>query len=219
MALTTGINITYSSAFRALPQKAIPLGSPSTVYEPIQQSLDNAGHVFRTFFQYVMPVGWGWASATNYDILYLASVGGNYANPVPNTVNPGYRLSQVGIRSSGNAGNAIPIFIGFATANNIFNVNTNTSGYLGGGTLAAGTVAVAGTIAGPTGSTFIQSANTAECDAVPTGNLFNNVLQLPVLNTADTLVLCATTAGALASSTQITIDGWVEYYLTGPTGF
>ncbi len=219
MALTTGINQVYSSAYKALPQKAIPLGSPSTVYEPIQQSLNEAGMVFITYFQYTIPVGFGWASTTNYDVLNLCPVGGNYPNTLPNTVNPGYRVKRLAIRSSANAGGTVPVFIGFASANNIFNANANTTAYLGGGTLTAGTIALAGTISGPTGSTFIQSANQALADVVPTGNVFNNTDTVPILNTADTLVLCATTAGAVATTTACTLTGYLEYYLTGPTGF
>lgn len=219
MALTSGINQLYSSAYKALPQKAIPLGSPSTVYEPINQSLNEAGMLFRTFFQVTLPIGYGWASTTNYDVVNLCPVGGNYSNAAANTVNPGYRISQLCLRNSANAGNTIPIFVGFATANNIFNVNANTTAYLGGGTLTAGSIAPVGTISGPTGSTFIQSANTGLVAPVPTGNLFNNSLTVTVLNAPDTLVLCSTTAGALASSTATTIDGYLEYYLTGPTGY
>ena len=219
MALTTGINQVYSSAYKALPQKAIPLGTPSSVYEPIQQTLNEAGNMFRTFFQVTLPIGFGWASATNYDIVNLCAVGGNFPNTAGNTVNPGFRISQLCLRSSANAGNTIPVIVGYASANNIFNPNANTSAYLGGGTMTAGTILSVGTLSGPTGSTFIQSANTGVVAPVPTGNLFNNSLTVTVLNAADTLVLCPTTAGALASSTACTIDGYLEYYLTGPTGF
>lgn len=220
MALTTGINIVYSSAFRALPQKAIPLGTPSSVYEPLTQSLNEAGQVFRQFFQYTIPVGFGWASATNYDVLYLATLGANYSQASPaNTVSNGLRISRVVLRNGTNTGGPVPALVGYASANNLFNPSANTTAYLGGASLVGNTsILVMGTETVTAGSTFLASANTALCDAVPTGNLVQNNLQLPVITTQDTLILCST-AAVIATTTASVLDGYVDYYMTGPTGF
>ena len=216
MALTTGINQIFSSTFRSLPQKQLQGATPPSSYESVAPYDTKAGNTFVVYFEAIVPVGFGWASATNYDVLNLCTVGGNAPNFGNTTVNPGYRLRRLAIQSSGNAGGTVPIHIGFATANNLFNVNANTSGYLGGG---AGTGTYCAGTTGGAGSTFLQSANMAVTDDVPTGNLFQVVINTPTLNAQDMLILVPTTAGAVATTTLVTLKGRLEYFLTGPVGY
>jgi hypothetical protein len=210
MATTTGIQAYYSSAFKVLPQKAIPLGTPSSVYEPLTQTLNEAGTEFIQYFSATIPVGFGWASTTNFDYLNIASLGGNYSNSANNTVVPGLRIKRMVMRCSAAAGNTVLSYVGFAVNNNL----VGTGSALQGG-------AVSGTpIAGVTGS-FLSgaNANVMVCDVVPSGTgVVASDLVLPVLTTADTLVL-APIAAVNLTTTITTLTGYVEYYLTGPTGF
>lgn len=211
MATTTGIQAYYSSAYRVLPQKAVPLGTASTVYEPLTQSLNEAGSAFIQYFNFTVPVGFGWATTTNFDYLNLMDIGANYtqANPA-STVVQGMRIKRFVMRCSAAAGNTLLTYIGFKTGNNL----VGTASALQGG-------AVSGSpIAGVTGS-VLSGANTvtAVCDMVPSGTgIIASDIVLPVLVTGDTLVL-APIAVVNLTTTLTTITGYLEYYLTGPVGF
>ena len=215
MATTSGIAQYYSSAFKALPQKALPLGTPSSVYEPIQQGTVEAGQAFVQYFQAVIPVGFGWASATNYDYLNLVSIGGNFPNATGNTVVPGFRLDYFTISCSGNAGGTLLTLIGFGTGNTL-TTNAAGSSYLGGGSIT-GTPIVAAT------GVTLQSANIAEASGATVGGTSTGYTALQsinpaVLTAADTLVLVPK-ATANQTTTLQTVSGWVRYYLTSPTGY
>lgn len=218
MALTTGINQVYSSTYRNLPQKALPLGTPSAVYESVMPYDTKAANTFVSYFEYIMPIGFGWATTTNYDVLNIGLVGGNAPNFGNQIVNPGYRLRKVTIQCSGNSGLATGCYIGFATANNLFNPNANTSAYLG---TANTTGVIAGTLVGGvpgTPSTFLASANLGTSDDVPSSASWGVVINTPSLNAQDTLILCPA-AVAQQTTTLVTLKGRVEFYLTGPTGY
>jgi len=210
MATTTGIQAYYSSAYRVLPQKAVPLGTASTVYESVAQSLNEAGQAFIQYFNFTIPVGFGWASTTNFDYLNICDLGANYTQSSPaTTVVQGLRIKRFVLRASADAGNTLLTYIGFKTGNNL----VGTGSALQGG-------AVSGSpIAGVTGSVLSAAAVNAVCDVVPSGTgVIASDIVLPVLVTSDTLVL-APKAAVNLTTTLSTITGYVEYYLTGPVGF
>lgn len=210
MATTTGIQAYYSSAYKVLPQKAVPLGTASAVYEPLTQSLNEAGMVFHQDFTFTIPVGFGWASTTNFDYLNICDLGAAYTQSNPaTTVVQGLRIRRFVLRASADAGNTLLTYIGFKIGNNL--VGTNSA--LQGG-------AVSGSpIAGVTGSVLSAAAVNAVCDVVPSGTgVIASDIVLPVLVTSDTLVL-APKAAVNLTTTASTITGYVEYYLTGPVGF
>lgn len=211
MATTTGIANYYSSAYKALPQKAIPLGTPSTVYEPLGQNAVEAGQAFTQYFQATIPVGFGWASTTNFDVMNITGLGANFTQNTPaNTVVQGIRIKRMVLRSSANAGNTVLTYVGYAVGNNL----VGTGSALQGG-------AVSGTpIAGVTGSFLTgANANVMVCDAVPSGTgVVANDLVLPILITSDTLVI-APIAAVNLTTTLTNLTGYVEFYITGPTGF
>lgn len=210
MATTTGIQAYYSSAYKQLPQKAVPLGTASTVYEALAPSMDEAGQARIAYFQFTVPVGFGWATTTNFDYLNICDIGANYSQSSPaSTVVQGIRVKRFVLRSSANAGNTLLTYIGFKTNNNL----VGTGSALQGG-------AVSGSpIAGVTGSVLSAAAVNAVCDVVPSGTgVIASDIVLPVLTTADTLVL-APIAVANLTTTLTTITGYFEYYLTGPVGF
>lgn len=213
MALTTGINYIYSSLYRALPQKAVPLGTPSTVYEYIGPTPANAALPIVMYFSATIPVGFGWASTTNFDVLKICDIGGNFGQGSPaNTVVSGLRLREASLRCSGNVGNTMVSTLGYALSNNIAPISTS-----GTGSLLQGGAVVGVPIA--TASAFLQSANTAQSDPIPTGSNFVNSLTIsPIVVQNDALVLVPTNA-VNATTTQQTVDGWVEFWITAPTGF
>lgn len=210
MATTTGIQAYYTSAYRVLPQKAVPLGTASTVYEPLTQTLNEAGSAFIQYFNFTIPVGFGWATTTNFDYLNICDLGANFTQSNPaTTVVQGLRIKRFVLRASADAGNTLLTYVGFKTGNNL----VGTGSALQGG-------AVSGSpIAGVTGSILSAAAVNAVSDVVPSGTgVIASDIVLPVLITADTLVL-APKATANLTTTLSTITGYVEFYMTGPVGF
>jgi hypothetical protein len=210
MATTTGIQPYYTSAYRPLPQKAIPLGSPVSVYESITPSLSIAGQSFIQFFQFTVPVGFGWASVTNFDYLKICDIGQNYYQASPaSTVVQGIRIRRFVLRSSANAGNTLLTYIGFQAGNNL----VGTGSALQGG--AVSNVPIAGV----TGSVLSAAAVNAVCDIVPSGTgIVASDTVTPVVITGDSLVL-APIAAVNLTTTLTTITGYLEFFMTGPVGF